>query len=263
MFVFNKALRANCKIDKVYIVKDNYYDFYEEFFDVDILEPYGDSLAINQETWKKMYTKGMDKARNYFKAHSEELLKQLNDKLFQEMWNKYAAGCLADWEMDSVGFYFHEHPLKKVNRKAYNIYQYCDLGENPEVDYTFKRNGIEIPIFKTVRIVGTVIAKDDIRSQISVLTPESGVVTVKMTRDYYARLNRRISEPQPDGTKKVKENGWFSRGNKLLLNGFKRGDMFVLKKYSRTSSHQCYKITSVSDSGDLEMTWQRWGETNE
>lgn len=50
LFVFNKALRANCKVDKVYIVKDNYYDFYEEFFDVDILEPYGNSLAINQET---------------------------------------------------------------------------------------------------------------------------------------------------------------------------------------------------------------------
>lgn len=156
--------------------------------------------------------------------------------------------------MDSVGFYFHEHPLKKVNRNAYNIYQYCDLGESPEVQYTFKRNGIEIPIFVTVRIVGTVIAKDDIRSQISLLTPESGVVTVKMTRDYYARLNRRISEPQPDGTKKVKENGWFTRGNKLLLNGFRRGDMFVLKAYKKTNSHQCYKITDIKSDGSLEMT---------
>ena len=88
-------------------------------------------------------------------------------------------------------------------------------------------------------------------------------MTVKKTLDFFARLNKRISELQPDGTKKVKENGWFSRGNKLLLNGFRRGDMFVLKKYSRTNSHQCYLITDIKDSGELEMTWRRYGESDE
>lgn len=109
--------------------------------------------------------------------------------------------------MDSLGFYFHEHPLEHVNRKAYGISQYCDLGENPPVKYTFKRNDIQIPIFDTTRIIGTVIAKDDIRSQISLLTAESGVVTVKFTRDYYARLNKRLSEMGADGHKHVIESG--------------------------------------------------------
>lgn len=109
--------------------------------------------------------------------------------------------------MDSLGFYFHEHPLENVNRKAYGISQYCDLGENPPVKYTFKRNDIQIPIFETTRIIGTVIAKDDIRSQISLLTAESGVVTVKFTRDYYARLNKRLSEMGADGHKHVIESG--------------------------------------------------------
>lgn len=260
LFVFNRALKKNCKIDGVFTIRNNYYDFYEEFFDVDLLEPYGDGLAIKEDIWKKLYTKGMDKARNYFKAHQEELLEQLNNNLFQEMWDKYATGTLADWEMDSLGFYYSEHPLAHIDTIGYGIVEYDSLPSNPIVDYTFKRNGFEIPIFKTTRICGTVVAKEDNKSCISLLTPQSGVVTVKMSRDYYARLNRQMSEVQIDGTKKVKEKGWFTRGTKLLVNGFKRSGMFFTKAYKKSNSHQVYKITEINKDGSLEMTHLRWGE---
>jgi DNA polymerase-3 subunit alpha len=175
------------------------------------------------------------------------------------MWNKYATGTLATWEMDSLGFYYHDHPLKNIDKMMYNIVPYNRLPDNPIVDRKFKRNGIEIPLFKTTRIVGAVVAKEDNKSCISLLTPESGVVTVKMSRDYYARLNRQISEPQPDGTKKVREKGWFTRGTLLVFNGFKRSGMFFTKTYRHTKSHQCYKIISV-DKNTMEMTAWRWGE---
>ena len=263
LFVFNKALRKFCKLDDVYTLPDNFYDFYEQFFDVDLVHIYDGNLAIKQETWKKLYTKGMEKARAYFKEHQDELLKQLNDSLFQEMWNKYAGGTLADWEMDSLGFYYEKHPLKNIDTIGYNIIEYDSLSEDPIVEYTFRRNGFEIPIFKTVRICGTVIAKDDTKSCISLLTPGSGVVTVKMNRDYYARLNRQMSEVQIDGTKKVREKGWFTRGTKLIFNGFRRNGMFFVKKYSRTKSHQCYKITRIDVDGSVKMTHLRWGESDE
>lgn len=202
----------------------------------------------------------MNKARDYFKAHQEELLNKLNSTLFQEMWDKYAAGTYADWEMDSLGFYFNEHPLTHINRKQYDIYQYYDLGEKPKVAYTFKRNNIQIPIFETVRIVGTVIAKDDARSQISLLTVESGVVTVKFNRDYFARLNKRISEMGIDGHKHVIEAGWFQRGTKLMVNGFRRDNMFMAKAYKKTNSHQCYQITKINDDGSIELEWRRADE---
>ena len=263
LFVFNKALRKFCKLDDVYTLPDNFYDFYEQFFDVDLVHIYDGNLAIKQETWKKLYTKGMEKARVYFKGHQDELLKQLNDSLFQEMWNKYAGGTLADWEMDSLGFYYEKHPLKNIDTIGYNIVEYDSLSEDPIVEYKFRRNGFEIPIFKTVRICGTVIAKDDTKSCISLLTPGSGVVTVKMNRDYYARLNRQMSEVQIDGTKKVREKGWFTRGTKLVFNGFRRNGMFFVKKYSRTKSHQCYKITRINTDGSVKMTHLRWGESDE
>ena len=168
----------------------------------------------------------------------------------------------------ALSFY---HEINDIDRSESDIYysigygisEYDNLPNDPVVDYTFRRNNFEIPIFKTTRICGTVVAKDDNKSCVSLLTPNSGVVTVKMNRDYYARLNRQMSEVQADGTKKVREKGWFTRGTKLLVNGFRRSGMFFLKAYKKTKSHQCYKITQINSDGSLEMTWQRWGEENE
>ena len=261
LFVFNKALRKYCKVNNYFLVENNYYDFYEEFFDVDLLEPIEEGLAIQESVWKKLYTKGMDKARNYFKAHQDELLQQLNQTLYNEVWNKYATGTLATWEMDSLGFYYHDHPLKNLDKLSYNVIPYNQQPDNPPVERTFKRNGVDIPLFKTCRIVGAVVAKEDNKSCISILTPESGVVTVKMNRDYYARLNRQMSQVQPDGTKKVMEKGWFTRGTLIMVNGFKRSGMFFTKSYRHTKSHQCYRIlTEVKNNGKIDMTAWRWGE---
>lgn len=208
LFKYNKALKKNCGIDGLFVMKsNNYYNFFEEFFDIDLLKPYGNKLAIKQDTWKKLYTKNMKPASDYFKAHQQEMLNKYNQCLFQEQWDKYASGNYSSWEMDSLAMYYHEHELTNVNLKYHDIKNFGDLPSNPAVEKTFKRNGIEIPIFKLDRIMGTVIAKDDAHSSFSLLTVNDGVVTVKVSRDYFARINRRISEVQEDGTKKVKEQG--------------------------------------------------------
>ena len=163
-FNYNKMLKKYCLVDGMYILKDRYYDFYEEFFDLDLLEPFGDAVAIDPKTWKKQYDKMMLPAKTYIIQHKDELLTKLNDSIFQEMWDKYAEGNYSSWEMESLGFYYHDHELANVRESLYNIVEFNDLAEEPIVDYTFKRNGIEIPIFKTQRIMGTVIAKDDGKS---------------------------------------------------------------------------------------------------
>lgn len=263
VFVFNKSLKAKCKVDGRFVLKNNYYDFYEQFFDMDLLEPYGDSISIKEDLWKKQYTKAMAPAKLYFSQHQQELLDKLNETLFGENWKRYASGSYSKWEMDSLGMYYHRHELTKINKSLYGIIDFKDLPESPIVDYTFKRNGIEIPIFKTNRIMGTVIAKDDSHSSISILTINSGVVTVKFNRDYFAKYNRRISEVQPDGTKKYVEAGWFQRGTLVVVNGIRRGDLFLAKKYKRTNSHQLYMITDIYDNGTMDMTNKRWGEDDE
>lgn len=262
-FQFNKLLKANCKDGDVFVLRSGkYYNAYEKHFDVDMLEPHGNKVAVSQKNWKKQYDTIMKPAKDYIKEHQDELLKALNDSLIQEIWEKDATGGYAHWEMESLGMYYHDHELTKVDDLKYGIIEFDYLNEDPEVDYYFKRNGSQIPIYKTYRIAGTVIAKDDLHSSISILTKGSGVVNVKMTRDMFAMYNRRISEIMPDGTKKVREQGWFQRGTLVLLNGFRRQNAFVLKAYKKdrkVGRHQMSKILDISNKGEIAFTHLRYG----
>lgn len=264
LFRFNKMLKTKCHLDGYYVLRnDNYYKFYTDYFDIDLLEPSGEKLAIKDETWKKIYSKQMEPAKKYFKEHQQEMLDKLNATLFQEMWDKYAGGTYSSWEMDSLGMYYHGHELRNFDYDRYEIQEFNDLPQDPIVDYTFKRNGLELPVYKTCRIAGTVIAKDDMHSSISILTVGSGVVTVKMNRDYFAKYNRRISEVMRDGTKKVRENGFFQKGTLVILNGIRRNDTFLVKTYKKSKYHGIYKITELHSDGSAEMQWQRYGEEEE
>lgn len=262
LFVFNKALRANKKVDSVYVINYNYYDFYEQFFDIDELEPIYDTLGINQKKWQKMYTKAMEPAKKYIQEHQEDLLEKLNDSLFQEQWNKYATGNESTWEMDSMGYYYHSHELANVRQEWYNIVEYKDLPDEPEVEYTFRRNGRDIPIYKTCRIMGTVIGKNNTKATVNLLTVNSGVVTVKFDLDYFAKFNRRISK-NVGGVNKVMEQGFFQRGTLVVVNGYKRAGMFRAKAYRKSPSKQLYKITEVHQDGTMCMTHLRYGEIEE
>lgn len=252
LFVFNKSLRANKKVEDMYAVNYNYYDFYEQFFDIDLLEPIGNTIGIKQKTWQKLYTKSMEPAKKYIQEHQQDLLTCLNDKLFQEQCDKYAGGNISAWEMDSMGYYYHEHELANVRAEWYNIYEYKGLPDEPEVEYTFRRNGRDIPIYKTQRIMGTVIGKNNTKATVNLLTVDSGVVTVKFDLDYFAKYNRRISE-NIGGVNKIVETGYFIRGKKIVVNGYRRGGMFKCKAYKKTPSEPLYLITQINDNGTMVL----------
>lgn len=257
VFIFNKYLKTYKKVGQYYVFDEPCETFYNTFFDIEQLEVINGCTCIIQKTWDKIYKECMDKARNYLKDNQESMLKKFNELLFKEQWEKYASGNISSWEMESLCFYYHEHELQEVNVNKYGIVNFFNLPTNPEVDYFFKRNGRQIPIYKTYKIIGTVISKNDAKSSISLLTTD-GVVNVKFTKEYYAMFNKQISEKQEDGTKKIKEKGWFTRGTKVMCTGFRRDDMFVTKSYKNTLSHQLYRITNVLSDGDIELTHERY-----
>ena len=256
VFNFNKYLKASQKVGKYYVFNSPCEEFYNKYFDIDQLEVINGYTCILQTRWDKMYQDTMAVAREYLQAHQQEMLKEFNTLLFKETWDKYAQGSISAWEMEALCFYYHKHELSHVNALKYGLTDFFDLPTEPEVETMFKRNGKDIPIFKTYKIVGTVINKNDNKNSVSLLTT-SGIVTVKFSKEYYAMSGRQISQVQEDGTKKVIEKGWFNRGTKLLVTGFRRDDTFVAKTYARTNSHQLYKILSIADNGDLELTHER------
>jgi DNA polymerase-3 subunit alpha len=259
VFIFNKYLKENKKVGGYYVFDEACEKFYTQFFDEEKLSIVNGYICIAQKEWDKIYKKEMDKAREWLKDNQDEVLKEFNALLFLEQWNNYAEGNISAWEMDSLCFYYHEHELAHINTTKYGIVDYFHLSEQPEVDYFYKRNGKEIPIYKTYKIIGTVISKNDTRSSVSILTT-SGVVNVKFTKEYYAMFNRQISEVQADGSKKIKEKGWFTRGTKVMVTGFRREGMFVAKAYKHTPTHQLYKIQSFDDKGNMELIHERFGQ---
>lgn len=244
VFNFNNYLKKYLKDGEDYILNEKAYAFYEKYFDLDVLNIIG-GIRIAQKDWKKMYDIVMDEAKEWLKNNQKEVLNSYNAILFKEVWDKYAAGTISAWEMESLCFYYHEHELAKVNAEKYGIVNFKDLPSNPEVEYFFKRKGKDIPIYVTHKIMGTVIGKNDARSSVSLLTLD-GVVNVKFTKEYFAMFNRQLSEVQEDGKKKVVEKGWFSRGTMIMVTGFRRDDTFQAKSYKHTPTHQLYKIIDIN-----------------
>ena len=257
VFYFNKYLKEHKWKDYYYMPDPQAMQFYNNNFDLNDIDIINNVYCIKQKTWEKIYQIEMDSVRDWLKENQAEILFQLNTKLFKAEWDKYASGTISAWEMTSLCFYYHEHELKYIDTKKYGIVNFNSLSPVSDIDYFFRRNGKQIPIYKLNRIAGTVIGKNDTRHTVNLLTT-TGVVNVKFTRDHYAMYNRQISEVDENGTKKVKEKGWFTRGTKLLITGYRRDDTFVCKKYANTGGHSIYKINAV-EGRNINLISTRYG----
>ena len=205
----------------------------------------------------------MEIFRAWIAENKQEILTKLNDLIFLEEWNKYAKGTLSAWEMQSLSFYYHDHELKDVNALKYGFSDFNLLPEDPEIEKQFVKGGRTINIFKLTKICGTCIAKDKNKAIVTLLTP-TGVVTVKLRKEYFSMFDKQISEKQADGTKKVIEKSWFNRGNMAVFQGMRSGNAFVAKKYASSGGHTLYKITEVLDNGDIILQTERYqGGDNE
>ena len=268
VYAFSKYLNQHkwhdkeTNIDYFVLVPEEAYNFYlkcgqehSTLFNSDYIEVVDGVPIIQQSIWKKeIYDKYMDNVRTWLKDNQEEVLKEYNAVLFQEQWDKYIKNdSLASWEMDSLCFYYHPHELKDMDENKYGVVNFYDYPSEPIVENFWRKT---IPIYQLNRIAGTVISKNDVRHTVSLLT-NYGVVPVKFNRDMYAMYKRQLSEVQPDGTKKVTEKGWFTRGTMLIFNGFRRDDMFVAKKYAKTQGHTIYKIVSIDKNGRVELENER------
>ena len=259
LFNFNKYLK-NFKYENKYLLNDIALNFFDKNFDVDELIVMNNSeyqYAILQTKWDKIYKKGMDPVRDFLKSHQEELLKEVNEGLIKELWDKYCSGNISKWEMDSVSYYSHDHELKNVDCARYNFSDYSYLSENPEIDRIIEIKGKKIPLFKLHRIIGTVLDKDKNKKTVTILTT-SGVVTVKIYGGVYSHYDRQISRKDPKtGKKKVIEKSWFSRGNKIIVTGIRQEDGFLAKKYKNTPYHLVELIEKIKDDGSILIRSER------
>lgn len=245
VYNFNKYLKK-FKYNDYYLLDDNAYRFFSENYDIDELIPSEDSniFQIKQTVWDKHYETTKNNLRPYIQQNNHELLESINNKLFNNMWNKYCKGNISKWEMDSISCYLHPHELNGVDLTNYGVVDYFELPKEPILDRNIFIKGQKVPLWKIFRIAGTILDKDKNKGIITLLTT-SGVVTVKIFGAVFNQYDRQISERRPDGTKKIIEKGWLQRGNKIIVTGIKKDDIFIAKKYSRTPYHLVELIEQI------------------
>ena len=250
VFLFNKFLKQQKKVE-YYKLNNAAIDFIANNFSVDILK---NGLELSAAKWDTIYQSAMDPMRNYIKNHKDELLKALNDCLYKEMYDKYAAGSVSHWEMESVSFYSHEHELAKAQ---YLYDDFFSLPEEPEIDYSFiGKDGNEVRVYRLRKIIGTVIDKNKMKNTVTLLTP-TGVVNVKVYKNQYAGFDKQLSEREADGRKHIVERGWFTRGTLLMIQGIRRGSDFIPKKRKDSFYPVISKIIEVNEDGTLQFQTER------
>lgn len=243
-------------------------NFIEEFFMSDLEEEKGYrynedgvfQLAISTKrkgSLDYIYDKKMAKFKNWL--NSKECLDNYNYISSQQIKQQYMKGNISKWEMESLGMYYHEHELTKVNKDKYDIKNFFDLSEEPDIVGYNEYKGVKYPKFDLVRIVGTILDKDKNKHTVSLLTLE-GVVNLKFYSGQFNFYDKTLSiQDEELGKKVVIEESWFKKGNKVMVTGFRRGDDFVPKKYKNSIyQHTIQLITSLNEqTGDLSFKSER------
>ncbi len=237
-----------------YILDENGYAFYSENFDltkVKTIEIEGiPTYVINDKYWDAIYNREMDKPRAYIKAHHDELLTELNRRLFQAEYDKYASGDILKWELDSLSFYHSGHPLTKAATQfPIPITPIPNLVEN-DFDGFWMIKGKAVPRYKLSTIVGAVIDKDKTKGTFTLAGVE-GVIDVKLPKQVFAQFIHTISDVDEEGNKVILEDSFFEKGTFLAVTGILKGSVFVPKTYKTTGFDSILKIVLDKD-GNLD-----------
>ena len=238
------------------------YPFFEKYFLNDMTESKDWDYADNGEVIVKRGS--LDRVFGKLVADFKEkvlddpkMLAAVNESKFKLIWNEKAIGSISKWEMDSMCYYYHPHELSVINKDKYNIVDFESLPENGPIAQKYWYRGQEKSRFVLSRICGTVLDKNKNKNTVDFLTP-TGVVTLKFYKGAFNFYDRQLSKDNGDGTKTVIEKSWFSRGNKLLITGYRRDSQFVPHKYSDSIfKHSVQMIKDINDDGSLQLISDR------
>lgn len=210
-------------------------------------------------SFEAIYSEKINKLMEYIST--KECIDLYNKINFENIKNENMRGTISSWEMESMNYYYHEHELAKINKEKYDIIDFSDLPEEPQIVGFTKYKGLRYPKFELHRIVGTVLDRDKNKHSVTILTP-SGVVVLKFYSGQFAFYDKTISkdgEVGKDGKikKVVLEEGWFKRGNKVLVTGFRRGDTFKPKRYKNSIYQHAIALIESIDDGELVLKSDR------
>ena len=258
VFNFNKYLKKLVYKTIYYELDDKALEFYEANFNMDNTTAVDDKIVISVKVWEKLYKASLEKLKIALKE-DKTILDKLNNKLLENVKEKYVSGTISKWEMDSVSFYFNEHELINLDKDKYSVKNFKELPETPQIEDSWTtEDGKTICLYELTRIAGTVINKDKIKNTVTLLT-DNGVVNLKIYKTQFAKYDRQISERNEEtGKKTVIDKSWFTKGNKLLVGGMRRDNYFIPKVYKRSFfEYPIELITDINQAGEIKVYGER------
>lgn len=208
--------------------------------------------VLDSNKWDYFYEQKMNPIRKYISDNKAELLTKLNNRLYNDEWQKYCEGDTLQWELDSMNFFFSGHPLKKVIKELpIAIDNVNNIIEGAQDGFFFIK-GKEIPRMKLYTVAGTVIDKDTTKGLVTLQCP-SGVVTLKVYKDLFATMAATVGDISLEGEKEIEQEGFFEKGTHLMVTGVQRGATFVPKVYKSTGRKAILKIVLDEDGDFVEF----------
>lgn len=194
-----------------------------------------DKLEIDIKSFEKYYNKEIKPLKEEIKkpVYAQEFTK----KKRQEYWLKECQGTIPEWEIDTILFNSDEFVVdtKQVSER-HKITEFKDLKNLPFIG-TNERGFRE---YEISAITGVVVGYNNQKKLVYVLTKESGVVTIKMSRKKYTHYQEKTGA----------DDSWWLRGTKLVLLGYKNGEAFYVK------GNQIYRKPVIKINGSKKYSYQ-------
>ena len=222
-----------------------------------------DRTVAVDKSLEKLLKPSLDNLKSYI--NQPEFLDKFNeatiDKNMAESVGSYDVN---RWSLETCSFYNNNHEYSHVDANKYNITPFEELPEEPEfvVQSWGKRKWRQ---YSLSQILGVVLDKNDNHHMITILDFHNNVVNVKFDSNFYALMKAQLSETDENGKKTVVDKSWLSRGQGLILTGYRFGENdFKLKNYSSSIfPYKIIKVDSINEDGTLEITTERYGQENQ
>lgn len=257
--ILNSNPNIKKKVDDIhYKIVGDFREYYLEKFEYgDIIEYDEEFLIVSKNSIDKRYNEIITPLKDFI-ANDKELLEKYNLEMVRELWREKAMGSVSSWEMQSLCFYHSDHELKHINEKKYGISKLRDLSKEPTVVGVNNYKGKEFNKYAINRIACTVLDKNATKNSITVLTHDNEVITVQFFRGTFAHYNKQVKGINDKGKNYIKEDGWFKRGSKLLIAGYRDEDIFRPKVYSDTVyNHTVEFVDRIYEDGNISVRMER------
>lgn len=215
-----------------------------------------DRWVVVDKSLEKLLAPSIETLKDYI--NTPEFLDKFNKARAKQSMIESVDGLDVNrWSLDSCSFYSKQHEYADVDAVKYNITPFEQLPEEP-VFITQSFKGREWKQFALSQIIGVVLARNDNNHIVTILDYHDNVVNVKFDGGLYSYMKQQMSIINPDGSKTVTDKSWFARGQGLILTGYRYGDDFRIKNYSRSVfPYKVIRVDGINDDGSLELTTER------